>query len=130
MTLRTKMSLIMLVAAMVMAVASAGVLKLTILPSFHALEMREASRNTQRLERTLQAEASALGRAVNDWSKWDEMAAFAEGDNPAFPAINITAGVLQDLKVDFMIVLNAQGNLVYGSIVDEGILKSPIPRVS
>ncbi len=126
MTLKTKMSLIMLVAAVVMAVASAGVLKLTILPSFDALEMREASRNTQRLERTLQAEASALGRAVNDWSKWDEMAAFAEGNNPAFPAINITAEVLQDLKVDFMIVLDAQGNLVYESMVDEGALKSPI----
>ena len=126
MTLRTKMSLIMLVAAVVMAVASAGVLNLTILPSFDALEMREASRNTQRLERTLQAEASTLGRAVNDWSKWDEMAAFAEGNNPAFPAINITAEVLQDLKVDFMIVLDAQGNLVYESMVDEGVLKSPI----
>jgi sensor domain CHASE-containing protein len=124
MTLKTKMSLIMLVVAVVMAVASAGVLKLTILPSFEALEMREASRNTQRLERTLQAEASALGRAVNDWSKWDEMAAFAEGDNPDFPAINITVEVLQDLKVDFMIVLDARGNLVYESMVNEGALRA------
>jgi signal transduction histidine kinase len=120
------MSLIMLVAAVVMAVASAGVLKLTILPSFEALEMREASRNAQRLEQTLHAETSDLGRAVNDWSKWDEMAAFAEGKNPAFPAINITAEVLQDLKVDFMIVLNVQGKLVYEAMVDEGGLKSPI----
>jgi signal transduction histidine kinase len=116
----------MLVAAVVMAVASAVVLKLTVLPSFQALEMREASRNIQRLERTLEAEASALGRAVNDWSKWDEMAAFADGDNPSFPAINITAGVLQDLKVDFMIVLDIHGNLVYESMVDAGALKSPI----
>jgi sensor domain CHASE-containing protein len=128
MTLETKMSLIMLVVAVVMAVASAGVLKLTILPSFEALEMREASRNTQRLERTLQAEASALGRAVNDWSKWDEMAAFAEGDNPDFPAINITAEVLQDLKVDFMIVLDARGNLVYESMVNEGALSSTLRK--
>jgi sensor domain CHASE-containing protein len=120
------MSLIMLVAAVVMAVASAGVLNLTILPSFEALEIQEASRNTQRLERTLQAEALALGRAVNDWSKWDEMAAFAEGNNPGFPAINITADVLENLKVDFMIVLNAQGNIVYESMVDKGVLKSPI----
>jgi signal transduction histidine kinase len=127
MTLRTKMSLIMLMAAVMMAVASVGVLNLTILPSFEALEMREASRNTQRLERTLQAEALNLGRATNDWSKWDEMAAFAEGNNPAFPAVNITAGVLQDLKVDFMIVLDAHGNLVYGTMVDNGALKSPIP---
>jgi len=120
------MSLIMLVAAVVMAVASAGVLNLTILPSFEALEIQEATRNTQRLERMLQAEASALGRAVNDWSKWDEMAAFAEGNNPSFPAINITADVLEDLKVDFMIVLDAQGNIVYESMVDKGALKSPI----
>jgi signal transduction histidine kinase len=126
MTLRTRMSLIMLVAAVVMAVASAGVLNLTILPSFEALEIQEASRNTQRLERTLQAEAETLGRAVNDWSKWDEMAAFAEGNNPGFPAINITADVLENLKVDFMIVLNAQGNIVYESMVDKGVLKSPI----
>jgi signal transduction histidine kinase len=126
MTLKRKMSLIMLVVAVVMAIASAGVLKLTILPSFEALEMREVSRNTQRLERTLQAEASALGRAVNDWSKWDEMAAFAEGNNPNFPAINVTDEVLEDLKVDFMIVLNAQGDLVYEAMVDAGVLKSPI----
>jgi len=126
MTLKRKMSLIMLVAAVLMAVASVGVLNLTILPSFEALETQEASRNTQRLEQMLQAEASAFGRAVNDWSKWDEMAAFAEGNNFAFPDVNVTAGVLSDLKVDFMIVLNAHGNRVYETMVEEGALKSPI----
>jgi signal transduction histidine kinase len=122
------MSLIMLAAAMVMALASIGVLNLTILPSFDALEMREASRNTQRLDRMLHGEAAILGRAVNDWAKWDEMAAFAEGSNPSFPTINITTEVLRDLNVDFMIVLDAQGGRVYETMVDQGELISPIDR--
>ena len=120
------MSLIMLAAALVMALASICVLILTILPSFNALEAREASRNTQRLDHMLQLEAADLGRAVNDWAKWDDMAAFAEGTNPGFPSINVTAEVLRDLNVDFMIVLDARGGRVYETIVEEEKLQSPI----
>ncbi|KJB91541.1 hypothetical protein N826_27455 [Skermanella aerolata KACC 11604] len=120
------MSLIMLVAALVMALASILVLNSTILPSFDALETREASRNTQRLDRMLQLEAVDLGRAVNDWAKWDDMAAFADGANPGFPSINVTAEVLTDLNVDFLIVLDAHGSRVYETMVEEKELQSPI----
>ena len=126
MTLKTRMSLIMLVAALVMALASILVLNSTILPSFDALETREASRNTQRLDRMLQLEAADLGRAVNDWAKWDDMAAFADGANPGFPSINVTAEVLTDLNVDFLIVLDAHGSRVYETMVEEKELQSPI----
>ena len=74
----------------------------------------------------LRSEAADLGRAVNDWAKWDDMAAFAEGSNPGFPAINVTAEVLRDLNVDFMMVFDAHGSRVYETMVEEVSLHSPI----
>ncbi|EWY39237.1 histidine kinase [Skermanella stibiiresistens SB22] len=102
-------------------------LKSLVTPGFENLEAAEAKRNLLRVEQALAAETEAIGRNANDWSKWDEMAAFATGGMAGFPTRNISAAVLRDMGVDVVFVLAANGDPIYGAMLDENGLTVGVP---
>ncbi|QQP89009.1 HAMP domain-containing protein [Skermanella sp. TT6] len=127
MSLRLKILSVMALIAALMIAVSWILLQSLVVPGFEALEAGEARRNLLRVEQALAAENEAFGRNTNDWAKWDETAAFVTGGLPEFPDRNVTAAVLRDMGVDILLVVAADGSLVYGTSLDGDRLTEGAP---
>lgn len=53
-----------------------------------------------------------------DWSAWDDTYAFIEDRNSSYRESNLVPGTLKSLRVNLVILINASGELVYGTGFD------------
>lgn len=115
MSLKLKISLILLAVFAGLFAVNAMVLRLVLWPSFEQLELREARQDMTRVTGALQSDAAALGSAAADWAEWDDTYRFAHDRNPVWARSNLVATVFSTYRIEVLFVYDEQGRRLGGS---------------
>ncbi|THF84382.1 EAL domain-containing protein [Deinococcus sp. KSM4-11] len=88
-----------------------GMPSLVIQP-FDQQEIRGMDEDTRRVTSAVQSELTNLSYAVLNWSDWDETYAYARRPDPAFIAANVIDGTFEGQRLNLIMILNRQGQLI------------------
>src|SRR5579863_7425605 len=124
MTIRPKV--IALVASMLVVLGVVQILveQRILMPSFAELEHEDARTAMRRINYALDLTLERLELSASDWGNWSDTYRFVVDHNPDYVRANVTAVGLQQLQVNAMLVIDADGNVVMSSTLD---LKSDQP---
>jgi PAS domain S-box-containing protein len=118
MTLRKKIFLII-------ALTFLGLTVVLLMTSYHILlkgiqdiEIRESRQDLERAVNMLNNEINSLGMMASEYAKWNEMSKFMTSRNPAFITSNFTDSTFINLKINFIIITDRNGHIVYASGFD------------
>jgi diguanylate cyclase (GGDEF)-like protein len=89
-----------------------------VLPTFVALEAREAVKDAGRVSEAFSAEAADLAKLTRDWAAWEETWMYVQGDNPGYAAENLRDETFRSLDIHAMALLDAAGRLVWARVID------------
>jgi sensor domain CHASE-containing protein len=128
-TLRTK-TLISIGLTIVFLVALLYVRsRLILLNGFARLEEESAQQNLSRVLNAVQGDIDALDAMVYDWASWDDTYEFIADGNQDYVDSNLVDETFPNIRLNFILYVNAAGDLVYGRgydiQVDERI---PVPE--
>jgi PAS domain S-box-containing protein len=98
----------------ILHVVSRGIL----LASFETLEERISRRNVQRALAALDNDLVELDSKARDWAWWDNTYQFVSDRNPAYVASNLSTESVSNVRVNLMVFLNADGEVVTARCVD------------
>ncbi len=82
--------------------------------SFNDLEEREARLNVERASNALQQELLALDGVAREWGSWDEMCDYIKSPDPKFAEGNISDENLKQARLNMVLVLDPNGQVVHG----------------
>lgn len=119
MTIRSKISLILLAVVAVFALLAIGLHRWAILPSFQRLEREQAVRNLNRCVEALQADVAYLERYAVGWSEWDDLYEFVETRSEAFIEANLQTELYQEPFVDLIALFDREGIRVWEELYDK-----------
>ncbi|MBF0521435.1 MAG: response regulator [Candidatus Omnitrophica bacterium] len=115
------------VTAMVLAVYFAS--RLTVMGGFLKLEKTFLERNIDRSQGVIADRVNNLAIKLSDWSSWDDTCKFIDDKNEAYIKSNIVESSLENLKINYMVYINASGEIVYTFGYDgEKKKKVPVPE--
>jgi sensor domain CHASE-containing protein len=114
MTLNRKTLLILATASAVSILLSYMVLRATVYATFIELENDSAVNNTNRAEAAVQSQLDNLAVLNVEYSMWDDTYEFLQDRNEDYISKNVNAETLEMLDLDFVTLLDAQGQLVFG----------------
>jgi len=103
--------------------------RLILLPSFMELEEKEARANVKRVLNVLSEETESLTSLAVDYAGWDDTYRFAADVNREYIRKNLGDTFFQKFRLNFIIVVNNKGELVYHGAYDlEKRLPAPFPE--
>ena len=98
------------------------------LSSYSALEQRYVLQDIGDTKNRLNAEYSALSAVASDWGQWDDTYDFVNGNKPEYVSTNLVPGIFQNLKVNFIIMTNSKGDVIYAGAYDlRNQTMTPVP---
>jgi two-component system, NtrC family, sensor kinase len=118
MSLRYKVSLMLLIIFILYAGLSYGVQRLIIFPRFVALEIDEAKKDMERCMEAIGREIHHLDLATHDWAAWDEAYQFVENRNRNFVKVNLVPELFETYRLNLIYFYNLKGELVWGKACD------------
>ncbi|HSY57919.1 MAG TPA: CHASE4 domain-containing protein [Terriglobales bacterium] len=80
---------------------------------FTNIEEDFASENLGRASSALANELETLGRTTSEYAAWDQSYAYLHGKNPTYVKTEFPASTFMQLKVNFVIILDASGHQVF-----------------
>lgn len=86
-------------------------------PAFDRLEINDAERNLVRSERAIRSDLEMLDAIVRDWASWDDAYHYARGDNAEFRKSNLERPTLNNLNLNLLLVLDANGRELWGQVL-------------
>ena len=92
MSLQKKVTLIVVAVFILSGLMSFGVQRLTVLPSFNALEKETAIKNAERVLEAVYRELDQIEPSVSDWSYWTDTYKFVKGQYPEYTETNLDEG--------------------------------------
>jgi two-component system, NtrC family, sensor kinase len=125
MSLKIKVTLILLAVFLVSGGTSFAVNQLVIVPSFAALEQEEAKRNVERALEALDRELEALSNVVVSWASWDDAKQFVLTGNKTFAETNLNPETVANAEVNYMGYYDLTGALT-GHVSVDIATKSPL----
>ena len=112
MKIRWKISVLVAALFAVLAISEIYVARDVLMPSFTALERREASVAMRRIDYAVKRAFEQLQLAATSWGNWADTYQFAQGHNPGFVAVNLTPIGLKELVADIAIVEDLEGRIL------------------
>ena len=91
-----------------------------LLRSFTDLEHRYVEKDVEQALNALHADMDALSSTANDWAAWDETYAFAKNRDRAYIEANLSNDVFENLRLNVLLLVDAEGRKVYGKGYDLG----------
>ncbi len=88
------------------------------LQGFDDLERKTVGRSTQQVAEALSVKIAALDAFCYDWAAWDDTYYFAKGYNRDYVAKNLADDTFTTGDISLFLVVNTQGELVYGKAYD------------
>jgi sensor domain CHASE-containing protein len=82
------------------------------------IENREVQADVMRAELAVNMQISDLNSRLKDWASWDDTYYFATGTNPGYQEENLQADTFRTLDLDYILIYNTSGDLVYGMHYD------------
>ncbi len=120
MTLRTKTTLIVSTSFLALIGLLCAAALVIVLGRFRQLEDEEARRNAERARDALNDQVANLAATASDWAHWDDAAAFVQGHSPQFMRVNLSDNTFLTLRLDVMVFLGPDGEVVYERWFDRG----------
>ncbi|MEI7434170.1 MAG: CHASE4 domain-containing protein [Methanomicrobiales archaeon] len=115
MDLRAK-TLIIFGAGLLLIIAGFTVYSSYVLQKSYAdIEHAEVGQELEQVKFDIENELSTLDSTLLDWSSWDDTYHFAQGDNSVFIKENLQKETFQTLDLNFILLFNRSGDLVYAS---------------
>jgi two-component system NtrC family sensor kinase len=119
MSLQKKVTLIVVIVFMLSGLMSFAVQRLTVLPSFHALEEETAKKNAERVLEAVYRELDQIEPLVSDWSFWTDTYEFVKGQNPDYIESNLDEGeTLAGMKMNYLGFFDKSGRAVWTQSFD------------
>jgi len=118
MSLRPKIVLTLLTVMTLYALTDWAIKSLTIGPSFHDLEEREAKKDVTRIQEAIDHEIEVLHDLCLSWSERDDTYEYVEQPNEAYVRNNLSATHLRNNRVDLLFVCALDGRVVWHAITD------------
>ena len=81
---------------------------------FSAIEVEDAQRNVSRVTDALKMKIDNLSVKASDWAQWDDTYKFVIDKNKAFIESNLKPDALLALKINFILIFNRKGEMVFG----------------
>jgi signal transduction histidine kinase len=126
MRLVTKINLTLFAVVAVSAVVNFGALRMTVMPSFAALEEQAADQNQSRVIEAIELQKEQVANSAGDYAIWDDTYDFMNGNGEGYEEKNVTSESLKTLGVDYFAALGTDGKVV----LDKGFDRdSEAPRV-
>ena len=91
-----------------------------ILPSFAALEQREAKEHMERCLRAVDRELAHLDTFCFDWAAWDDTYEYVIAPSEEYEEANLVLDTLTDNNLSFLYILDTRGRVVWGQAYDLG----------
>jgi signal transduction histidine kinase len=79
----------------------------------HNIEITDGFEKLQRLHYALDQLREDLDRTATDWSVWDQLYRFVQGQNPTFIEDSLYLETFQRLKLNVVVVLNEEGEVLF-----------------
>ncbi len=99
-----------------------------LLGRFASLEADRLRAHVEQALNALSDDIAALNSTTRDYSAWDDTYAFVEDGNPEYIELNLSGAALENLNVDFVVVIHRSGRIVYATAFDaEHQQEVPIP---
>jgi len=124
MTLRKKIYLIValtfLSLTVILAVSSYNIL----IKGIQDIEGEDVRNNLEGALFLLNQELAALDVTAHDYASWDDMYAFVKTRNRSFITSNFVSATLSNLKINFIVITDRDGNIVHAMGFDPNIFKT------
>ncbi|MDY7016706.1 MAG: diguanylate cyclase [Nitrospirota bacterium] len=128
MSLRRKAFIIAFAALGVLFLAMYATSHLTLLEGFRKIESQNVRQNVRRVLGALEQEYTSLSAKAGDWAGWEEADRFVAGQNPDFVRKNLVITPFLEMRVHFMVFLNASGSVVRADHFDlDRAIRTPFP---
>jgi PAS domain S-box-containing protein len=85
-----------------------------ILDSYKTLESDHVRDSMDLALKNVNSEITSLDSTVKDWGPWDDTYAFVNGEKPHYIESNLVPGTYEALYLNFIIITNTRGEIVYG----------------
>jgi PAS domain S-box-containing protein len=96
---------------------------------FSRIEQSQVQHNIERVSKVFSEQVTFLKMQAKDYSNWDDTCDYLEKGNPRFE-INFVSQAMANLKVNFVLVYNREGKLVFSKGEDHLAMQEiPIPDV-
>jgi sensor domain CHASE-containing protein len=118
MTLKSKITLILLCVFILYGVVDFGIQRFIIFPSFLALEREEAITDVKRSVEALQREIHFLDFLVWDWAAWDDTYEFIETRSDAYIKANLILETFADDDLNVLYFADTSGKVIWGETRD------------
>ncbi|MBN1814543.1 MAG: GAF domain-containing protein [Anaerolineae bacterium] len=103
--------------------------RLILLNGFARLEEENVLQNLESALNTIQNDVDALDAMVFDWASWDDTYAFVADGNQDYVDSNLVDETFPNIRLNFILYVNAAGDLVYGKGYDlQNEEQIPIPE--
>ena len=89
-----------------------------LMDSFATLERRYLERDVERARNAIAGALSDISSTLLDWSSWDETWTAARSSDQAYINANVTDTVLENLRLNILLLLDVEGSLVFGRSFD------------
>ena len=95
--------------------------------SFSRIENQNGQENLNLIVNNLKGKINDLDTKVMDWAFWDDTYNYALQKDPEFTEANLQPSVLNDLNIDFVIIYDVKGQVIFSESVDT---RSGMPTLS
>jgi len=89
-----------------------GLTAYRLVENFASLEQQTIEKDAQRVERAIYAQLDDLMKVVEDYATWDDMYDYMQTRDPAFIENNFLPESLDNLQVNFVLILDPEGNIL------------------
>jgi sensor domain CHASE-containing protein len=111
MRLITKVNLALFGVVAISACLNFATLKLSVMPSFAALEEQAAERNQSRVMEAIQLQKDRVANSTGDYALWDDTYDFMLGTRPDYEEKNVTAESLKTLGINYFMAVDMTGKV-------------------
>lgn len=95
-----------------------GIQRQILMPSFAELEREDAKVSMKRIEYALDLSLDTLALSAADWGNWQDAYRFVQAPDPQFIRQNMTSSALKQLKVNALMIVDLQGDIVLSRAED------------
>src|SRR5450756_2433131 len=120
MNLRTRLSIVALIALTIFVTMFYALAGVTIDRTYARLDSQNVERQVLRARSYLTYSLETLGRTCSDWAYWDDTYQFVLDHNTAYADSNLTPSSLATIDVSTMVFLDTSGKVVYVSSAETG----------
>ena len=114
-----KKTLLVLISFLILAIALTSVfVTVILLTNYQSLEQEYITNDLNHIVSQLNNEESTLSAIAGDWAPWDDTYDFVTGKKPDYIERNINPDSFSNLNLDFMIITNSKGEIVYSGEYD------------